>query len=104
MRDANLPVLTSAELVRAGEALYGAHWRAELARAFGLADEAPIRAVEAGRVNAPLTWRAQLIALAQDAALRAMDVAGSLLWQEAASASDASAKAAPQPAYAPRLV
>lgn len=100
MRDASLPALTRVELAEAGQALFGAHWRAELARAFGLADETLIRAVEAGRAPAPAGWRAQLIVLAQDKALRAMEIAGSLLSPEL----DRWAEQAAQPAYAPRLV
>ena len=73
------PVLTAKELAAAGQALYGANWRMELARVFGLEDEALLRAVEAGRMEAPPDWRAHLIALAQDQAVRAMAVANALL-------------------------
>lgn len=76
------PRLTAEELAQTGEALFGAHWREELARGFGLTDDRAIRAVEAGRMEAPLEWRARLIAIAQDVALRAMDLAATLLWRE----------------------
>lgn len=86
--------MTAQELAAAGRALYGSNWRAELAHALGYADEALIVAVEAGKNPAPPEWRAKLIALAQDAALRAMDVASALIWREAE----------PAPEFAPRLV
>ncbi len=82
MRKTLFPVLTADELAHAGEALFGAQWRAPMAHVLGLADEAQIRAVEAGAMAAPPEWRARLIATAQDAAVRAMDVAAALLWRE----------------------
>ena len=83
--------LTARELAIAGRALYGADWRGELAAALDLSDEKLIRAVEAGMVEAPGSWRARLIALAQDAALRAMQAASSLLWREEDLAVDTAA-------------
>lgn len=82
MQKATFPVLTAEELVRTGEALFGAHWRSELTRLLAHGDEALIRAVEAGRCAAPQEWRALLIAASQDMALRAMDAASALLWTE----------------------
>lgn len=82
MQKATFPVLTAEELVRTGQALFGAHWRSELARLLANGDEALIRAVEAGRHVAPQEWRALLIAASQDAALRAMEAASALLWTE----------------------
>lgn len=82
MRKTLFPVLTAAELAQAGEALFGVEWRAPMARALGLADDAPLRAVESGAMAAPPEWRARLIETAQDAAVRAMDVAAALLWRE----------------------
>lgn len=79
MRMGVLPPLTSAELAEAGQALFGAHWRMELARAFGLEEDGLVRAVEDGKVAAPADWRARLVMLAQEAALRALDTASSLL-------------------------
>lgn len=80
MRKTHLPILTAAELIAAGEALYGPNWRAELVRTLGLRDDRVIRAVEAGRMEAPADWRASLIEIAQETAVRAMDTAGALLW------------------------
>jgi hypothetical protein len=100
MRAGMHPALTSQELAAAGEALYGANWRAELSRALGLSDQALLRAVEEGRIRAPSEWRARLIALAQDAALRAMEVASTLIWREPAQQTDTAT-----PAFTtPRLV
>lgn len=80
--------LTASELVTAGRALYGADWRGDLTRALELTDDKLIRAVEAGMVEAPSSWRARLIALAQDAALRAMQAASALLWRDEEPAGD----------------
>lgn len=74
--------LSARELVATGRALYGADWRGELAAALELSDDKLIRAVEAGQVEAPASWRARMIALAQDAALRAMQAASTLLWRD----------------------
>lgn len=82
MQDAHYSTLTPQELAATGRALYGAGWRAELARAFGVV-EAEIVGVESGRRPAPAEWRAKLIALAQDVALRALEAANNLLWREA---------------------
>lgn len=81
--------LTALELVTAGRALYGADWRAELALALELPDEKLLRAVEAGMIEAPASWRARLIGLAQDTALRAMQAASSLLWRDEEPVADA---------------
>jgi hypothetical protein len=93
MRPNTFPVLTAEELALSGRVLFGVHWRAEMARALGLADESLIRAVEAGREPAPDEWRARLIAMAQDLALNAMETASRLLQVEEAGQS-------PQPAQA----
>lgn len=82
VRDAVYPLLTSRELTKTGQALFGPGWRAALAKAFAVT-EAEIVAVESGRAAAPETWRAQLIALAQATALRAMETANDLLWRDA---------------------
>lgn len=108
MRHEPSPSLSPRELANAGYALFGANWRAELAQAFGLEDEGRIHDVEAGRETAPPDWRARLIALAQDAALKAMDVASTLIWSEtrAAEAENGvkAASAAATARQAPRLV
>lgn len=82
MRNADYPLLTSQELTETGQSLYGSDWRSALARAFAVT-EAEIAAVESGNTVAPEQWRAQLIALAQDMALRALEAANNLLWQDA---------------------
>lgn len=79
MQKPTFPALTAEELVRTGEALFGAGWRSAFAQLLADGDEALIRAVEAGRQAAPLQWRELLIAASQDAALRAMDAASALL-------------------------
>ena len=81
------PALSAAELTEAGQALFGPHWRQEMALALGLDDDALIGEVESGRLPAPPEWRAQLVAIAQDCALRAMEVASTLLWQDGGSSS-----------------
>jgi len=91
--------LSPRELIEAGVALYGANWRSELARRLGLPDDSQIRAVEQGRLRAPAAWRGQIIALAQDAALRAMDVASSLIWRDRGDED-----ALPARAEAPQLI
>jgi len=100
MYTTDYPALTPLQLAEAGEALFGRGWRAALAHAFGVT-ETDIVTVEAGQVAAPAEWRAKLVAVAQDIALRAMDTAGSLLWFEDESGVDASA---PPPAEIARLV
>ncbi|MBL8547748.1 MAG: hypothetical protein JNL81_14870 [Hyphomonadaceae bacterium] len=94
MHDANYPRLSSYELTKAGQALFGAGWRGVLAKAFEVT-ESEIVAVESGRVVAPETWRAQLIALAQATALRAMETANTLLSRDAGEEVG-------QPLYAPQ--
>ena len=96
MRKGTFPVLTAAELAEAGEGLFGADWRAAMAHAFGLRDDALIRAVESGRQEAPAEWRAHLIALAQDVALRAMETASALLWHGREESDSAPDYAAPR--------
>lgn len=81
VQDAVYPALTPHELAEAGQALYGPAWREELARAFGVSRAEVVR-VEKGRAAAPRHWRATLVALAQDAALRALQAASMLLWCE----------------------
>lgn len=81
MQDAVYPALTPRELAEAGQALYGPEWREELARAFAVSRAEVVR-VEKGRAAAPRHWRATLVALAQDVALRALQAASALLWCE----------------------
>lgn len=95
MSETDFPSLTPQELARAGQALYGAAWRAQLARAFGV-EEADIIMVASGGAAAPSEWRAKLVALAQDMALRALEAASNLMWREDASAP------AQEPLYAPQ--
>ena len=81
MRDTDYPALSAQELAASGHALYGAGWRATLAQALSV-KESEIVAVESGQAPAPAEWRAQLISLAQELALRALEAANNLLWQE----------------------
>lgn len=100
MFDTDYSELTPQELSATGQALYGPGWRAALAHAFGVT-EAEIAAVESGRAPAPDEWRAQLIGLAQELALRALEVANNLLWRHLGSEETAQ-----QPVYVtqpPRL-
>lgn len=78
---ADHPSLTPLELAAAGQALFGVHWRGEMARRLGVT-EAEIRLIEKGMVAVPPEWRARLIALAQDVSLRAMQIAAELMWDE----------------------
>lgn len=87
VQDTKLPLLTPQELGATGRALFGAGWRAELACTFSVAEEEIVR-VESGRAPAPREWRAQLIALAQDVALRALEAANNLLWRESQKTED----------------
>ena len=82
MGGGDYPSITPLELAAAGQALYGASWRNELSRILGV-DENDIVMVESGTVLAPREWRARLIALAQDRALRAMEMAADLMWRAA---------------------
>lgn len=91
VRTTSFPALTGEELAQTGRALFGGNWRAEMARALDLADDALIRAVEAGRATAPAEWRARLIAVAQDVALRAMATAGALLGLDEAEHDESAA-------------
>jgi hypothetical protein len=75
------PSLTPLELVAAGQALFGLHWRGEMARRLGVT-EAEIRLIEKGVMAVPPAWRARLIGLAQDVSLRAMQIAAELMWDE----------------------
>jgi len=94
--DTDFHLLAPHELTATGQALYGPGWRAALAQAFGVT-EADIVAVESGRVAAPDGWRALLIALAQDMALRSLEAANNLLWRDVGIDEPA-----PQPLYAPQ--
>jgi len=89
--------MTPQELAAAGQALYGASWRRPMAKALG-ASEKEIALVESGQTPAPAGWRAQLVALAQDMALRALEAASNLLWRDA----DPAAAGDPDPSYPPR--
>jgi hypothetical protein len=95
MGDGDFPRLTPRELAAAGHALYGAGWRNALAHALN-STESEIVMVETGCMPAPENWRALVVALAQDMALRALDAASNLLWREA----DGDA-APPEPARSP---
>jgi hypothetical protein len=99
MRDGAYPRLTPQELAAAGHALYGAAWRPALARALAVT-EAEIILVETGRAAAPASWRATVVALAQDMALRALDAASNLL-SRVAELDDT---APSEPAYAAPLL
>lgn len=96
MFDTAYSVLSPHELAKTGLALYGPGWRTALAHAFGVS-EAEIVAVESGKADAPEDWRALLIGLAQDMALRALEAANSLLWRDVANE-----ELAQQPLYAPQ--
>lgn len=74
-------------------------WRRELALVFNVS-ETDIARVEAGCAEAPPTWRAELVALAQDMALRALETASTLLWRVAANEDEAPDYAPPTPIYA----
>jgi hypothetical protein len=95
MREDGPPALTPQELAAAGEALYGAGWRAQLADAFGV-PELDIVRVERGQAAAPRDWRARLVMLAQDAALRALDAASTLLWRECGAELEREAATGPR--------
>lgn len=77
----DLPSLTPLELAAAGQALFGVHWRGEMARRLGVT-EAEVRLIERGAMPVPQAWRARLIGLAQDVSLRAMQIAAELTWDE----------------------
>lgn len=77
----DFPSLSSDELASAGEALFGARWRAELAAALGVS-EGEVTRVEMGICEPPQEWRARLIALAQNYALRALETASNLICVE----------------------
>src|SRR5262245_46191114 len=81
MRDGDYAHLTPQELAAAGQALFGAGWRSAFAHALGVT-ETEIVMVETGCTPAPESWRAKVVALAQDMALRALDAASNLLWRE----------------------
>lgn len=95
MFDTDYSALSPHELAITGQSLYGPGWRAALAHAFGVT-EAEIVAVESGQAPAPEEWRAQLIGLAQDMALRALEAANNLLWRDVVE------EAVQQPLYAPQ--
>jgi hypothetical protein len=97
MRGSDYPPITPQELAAAGQALYGAAWRCELSRILGV-DENDIVLVEAGTVLAPADWRARLVVLAQDRALRAMEMAADLMWSGVATETSEMAEThAPRP-------
>lgn len=95
MFDTDYSALSSSELAKTGQALYGPSWRSALAHAFAVT-EADIVAVESGKEMAPAEWRELLIGLAQDMALRALEAANHLLWRDVAAQEPAQ-----QPLYAP---
>jgi len=74
--------LSGRELASAGRALFGGRWREEIASVLGCS-EAFVADVEKGHVKAPAVWRALVIGIAQDAALRALETASNLLMGEA---------------------
>lgn len=74
--------LSGRELASAGRALFGARWREELATVLGCSERF-IADIEKGLATAPRAWRGLVIALAQDAALRALETASNLLIGEA---------------------
>lgn len=94
--DADYSPLTPQELAATGQALYGPGWRAALAHAFAVT-EAEIVAVESGQAPAPEEWRVQLIGLAQELALRALEAANNLLWRHLGAEETVQ-----QPLYAPQ--
>lgn len=94
MFDTDYSALSPHELAKTGQALYGPGWRTALAHAFGVS-ESEIVAVESGVCEAPAEWRAHLIGLAQDMAVRALDAAKNLLWRDAGA--DEMPLYAPQP-------
>lgn len=96
MFDTDYSALSPSELARTGQALYGTSWRSALAHAFAVT-EAEIVAVESGQMSAPEDWRPQLIGLAQDMALRALEAANHLLWRDVGAEEPAQ-----QPLYAPQ--
>jgi hypothetical protein len=95
MGDGEYPRLTAQELAAAGQALYGSGWRVALAHALGVS-RTDIVKVESGREVAPEGWRAKVVALAQDMALRALDAASTLLWRDGDLAEPSA-----EPLYAP---
>jgi hypothetical protein len=82
--------MTPQQLAAVGQALYGPCWRRAMAKALGTSEK-EVQLVESGRAPAPEAWRAQLVALAQDMALRALEAANNLLWREADAAEAAPA-------------
>lgn len=96
MFDTDYSALSPSELAKTGQALYGPSWRSALAHAFDVT-EAEIVAVESAKVRAPEEWRAQLIGLAQDMALRALEAANQLLWRDVGAEEPVQ-----QPLYAPQ--
>jgi hypothetical protein len=73
--------LSPYELTSAGQALFGASWRRDVARVLGVS-EGEITRAELGLLTAPADWREKLIGLAQDSALRALETASNLLCPE----------------------
>lgn len=93
------PPLSPYELAAAGQALFGAGWRNEIARVLGVS-EGEVTRVELGLLIAPADWRAKLIARAQDNALRAMETASNLLCYDAEPPPPNSGLGHPLPRYA----
>ncbi|MBL8536679.1 MAG: hypothetical protein JNM59_04685 [Hyphomonadaceae bacterium] len=79
-----------------GRTLFGAGWRHELALRLGASEDHIVR-VESGVEPAPEAWRGKLIAMAQDFAVRALEVANALL---ASAANDADVAPPRPPLYA----
>lgn len=94
----DFPSLTPEELATAGQTLFGPTWRGELARLFGVSEGEVTRA-ELGMQIPPHEWRAKLIGVAQDAALRALEIASNLLWVEGRAFSEAVPVQPPLPRF-----
>lgn len=87
-RQISAKALLPLELAAVGRALYGPQWRAGLAADIGIGCEFEIQQMEAGRIEIPSWLRGALVALAQERAVRAIEVANSLILEhhgEAAS-------------------
>lgn len=78
MRELALPPITPQELAATGEALFGRDWRETLMNILN-ASETEFAMVECGKAQAPQSWRALLVSVAQEAAYRALEAASSLL-------------------------
>lgn len=89
----DLQTLSPLELATTGLALYGAGWRTRLAAALEVSED-ELALVERGLMAPPREWRAKLVMLAQDLALRAMEAANALLWCEEVAESEPEARPA----------